>query len=42
MKQSELKKRYNVKMGRYVKKHVSGEGVTGVFNRLVESCLVRL
>ena len=26
MKQSEFKKRYDVKMGRYVKKHIYGEG----------------
>ena len=30
MKQSELKKSYDVKMGRYVKKHIYG-GVTDVF-----------
>ena len=27
MKQSEFKKRYDVKTGRYVKKHIYGEGV---------------
>ena len=27
MKQSEFKKRYDAKMGRYVKKHIYGEGV---------------
>ena len=27
MRQSEFKKRYDVKMGRYVKKHIYGEGV---------------
>ena len=30
MKQSEFKRRYDVKMGRYVKKHIYGEGVTDV------------
>ena len=34
MKQSELKKRYDVKMGRYVKKHIYGEGVTDVFKTI--------
>ena len=27
MRQSEFKKRYDVKMGRYVKKHIYGKGV---------------
>ena len=31
MKQSEFKRRYDVKMGRYVKKHIYREGVTDVF-----------
>ena len=31
MKQSEFKKRYDVKMGRYVKKHIYGEGVNNIF-----------
>ena len=30
MRQSEFKKRYDVKMGRYVKKHIYGEGVVTV------------
>ena len=34
MKQSEFKKRYDVKMGRYVKKHIYGEGVTNVFKTI--------
>ena len=35
MKQSEFKKRYDVKMGRYVKKHIYGEGVvTDVFKTI--------
>ena len=34
MKQSELKKRYDVKMGRYVKEHIYGEGVTDVFKTI--------
>ena len=34
MKQSQLKKRYDVKMGRYVKKHIYGEGVTDVFKTI--------
>ena len=42
MKQSEFKKPYDVKTGRYVKKHIYGEGVvTDVFKRLAESCLER-
>ena len=31
MKQSEFKRRYDVKMGRYVKKHIYGEGISDVF-----------
>ena len=31
MRQSEFKRRYDVKMGRCVKKHIYGEGVTDVF-----------
>ena len=34
MKQSEFKKRYDVKMGLYVKKHIYGEGVTDVFKTI--------
>ena len=34
MKQSEFKKRYDVKMGRYIKKHIYGEGVTDVFKTI--------
>ena len=34
MKQSEFKKRYDVKMGRYVKKHIYGKGVTDVFKTI--------
>ena len=34
MKQSELKRRYDVKVGRYVKKHIYGEGVTDVFKTI--------
>ena len=34
MKQSEFKKRYDVKTGRYVKKHICGEGVTDVFKTI--------
>ena len=34
MKQSEFKKRYDVKMGRYIKKHIYGEGVTDVFKAI--------
>ena len=30
MRQSEFKRRYDVKTGRYVKKHIYGEGVTDV------------
>ena len=35
MRQSEFKKRYDVKTGRYVKKHIYGEGVvTDVFRTI--------
>ena len=34
MKQSEFKKRYDVTMGRYVKRHIYGEGVTDVFKTI--------
>ena len=34
MKQSEFKRRYDVKMGRYVKKHIYGEGITDVFKTI--------
>ena len=35
MRQSEFKKRYDAKMGRYVKKHIYGEGVvTDVFKTI--------
>ena len=34
MKQSEFKKRYGVKMGRYVKTHIYGEGVTDVYKAI--------
>ena len=35
MRQSEFKKRYDVKMGRYVKKHIYGKGVvTDVFKTI--------
>ena len=34
MKQSEFKKRYDVKMGRYVKRHIYGEGVADVFKTI--------
>ena len=35
MRQSEFKKRYDVKMGRYIKKHIYGEGVvTDVFKTI--------
>ena len=34
MRQSESKKRYDVKTGRYVKKHIYGEGVTDVFKTI--------
>ena len=34
MKQSEFKKRYDVKMGRYVQRHIYGEGVVDVFKTI--------
>ena len=34
MRQSEFKKRYDAKMGRYVKKHIYGEGFTDVFKTI--------
>ena len=34
MKQSEFKRRYDVKMGRYVKKHIYGEGIPDVFKMI--------
>ena len=34
MRQSEFKKRYDAKMGRYVKKNIYGEGVTDVFKTI--------
>ena len=34
MKQSEFKRRYDVKMGRYVKKHIYGEGMSDVFKMI--------
>ena len=34
MKQSEFKRRYDVKMGRYVKKHIYEEGVADVFKTI--------
>ena len=34
MKQSEFKIRYDVRMGRYVKKHIYGEGVANVFKTI--------
>ena len=34
MRQSEFKKRYDVKTGRYVKKHIYGEGVTDIFKTI--------
>ena len=34
MRQSELKRRYDVKTGRYVKKHIYGEGVTDFFKTI--------
>ena len=34
MRQSEFKKRYDVKTGRYVKKHIYGEGVSDVFKTI--------
>ena len=34
MRQSEFKKRYDVKMGRYVKKDIYEEGITDVFKTI--------
>ena len=34
MRQSEFKRRYDVKTGRYVKNHIYGEGVTDVFKTI--------
>ena len=34
MRQSEFKKRYDVKTGRYVKEHIYGKGVTDVFKTI--------
>ena len=34
MRQSEFKKRYDVKTGRSVKKHIYGKGVTDVFKTI--------
>ena len=34
MRQSEFKRHYDVKTGRYVKKHIYGEGVTDVFKTI--------
>ena len=34
MKQSEFKRRNDVKMGRYVKKHIYGEGIAYVFKMI--------
>ena len=34
MKQSEFKRRYDVKMGRYVKKHIYGEDIPNVFKMI--------
>ena len=34
MRQSEFKKRYDVKMGRYVKKHIYREGITDIFKTI--------
>ena len=41
MKQSEFKRRYDVKMGRYVKKHFMEEVLPMFSKLLVESCLER-
>ena len=42
MKQSEFKKRYDAKMGRYVKKDFMEKVLLPMFSkRLVESCLKR-
>ena len=34
MKQSEFKRRYDIEMGRYVKKHIYGEGISDVFKMI--------
>ena len=34
MRQSEFKRRYDVKTGGYVKKHIYGEGITNVFKTI--------
>ena len=34
MRQSEFKRRYDVKTGGYVKKHIYGEGITDVFKTI--------
>ena len=34
MKQSEVKRRYDIEMGRYVKKHIYGEGISDVFKMI--------
>ena len=34
MRQSEFKRRYDAKTGRYVKKHIYGEGITDVFKTI--------
>ena len=34
MRQTEFKTRYDVKTGRYVKKHIYGEGITDVFKTI--------
>ena len=42
MRQSEFKKRYDVKTGRYVKKHIYGKGVvTDVFKTIGRKLLER-
>ena len=42
MKQLEFKRRYDIEMGRYVKKHIHGERITDVFKMIGKSCLERL
>ena len=34
MRQCEYKKRYDPEMGRYVKKHIYGEGISGVMKSI--------
>ena len=41
MRQSEFKRRYDAKMGRYVKKHIYGKVLPMFSKRLVESYLER-